>query len=249
VTYPAQPDQFRQPFPFQPNMEMGDTQPQAATPQQYPPAGQEYLTSSPTDPQPITQRPGWGTPPEPPKRSKGKTPKFGWRGIIIAAVIGFLVGLAFGQVQTEPETGAFTQGTGYHSTEPSALSREGGQETTDRSTTSPDRAPAEEPHTAPPKPKLTKHQEQAIGSARDYLDGQHFSRSGLIHQLKYEGHSGKDAKFAVDYLHVDWNKQAAGTAKDYLDGQHFSRSGLIHQLKYEGYTQAQAEYGVKRAGL
>jgi hypothetical protein len=103
--------------------------------------------------------------------------------------------------------------------------------------------------TAEAKPKMTKHQEQAVGAARDYLDGQHFSKKGLIHQLKYEGHSTKDATFAVNYLHPDWNKQAAGAAKDYLDGQHFSRSGLIHQLEYEGYTHSQAVYGTKKAGL
>jgi Host cell surface-exposed lipoprotein len=114
---------------------------------------------------------------------------------------------------------------------------------------SPHSTTAHSKKTAKAEPKMTNHQKQAVGAARDYLDGQYFSKKGLIHQLKYEGHSTKDATFAVNYLHVDWNKQAAGAAKDYLDGQHFSRSGLIHQLRYEGYTKAQAEYGVKKAGL
>jgi len=104
--------------------------------------------------------------------------------------------------------------------------------------------------TAEAKPHMTKHRAQAVGTARDYLDsGQHFSKKGLIHQLKFDGHSTKDATFAVNYLHIDWNKQAAGSAKDYLNGQHFSRSGLIHQLEYEGYTHSQAVYGTKKAGL
>jgi hypothetical protein len=98
-------------------------------------------------------------------------------------------------------------------------------------------------------PSLTKSQEQAIGSAEDYLEYSHFSKSGLIGQLKYEGFSKADATFAVNHIKIDWNEQAAGTAQDYLDNQHFSRSGLISQLKYEGYTQSQAEYGVRKVGL
>jgi hypothetical protein len=98
-------------------------------------------------------------------------------------------------------------------------------------------------------PDMTTAQEQAVGSAKDYLAYQSFSRSGLIDQLKYEKFSVKDATFAVDSLDVDWNVQAAASAKDYLKGQNFSRSGLIAQLKYEGYTTDQATYGVNQTGL
>jgi hypothetical protein len=111
------------------------------------------------------------------------------------------------------------------------------------------------PTTAPPpkpkptKPALTNTQEQAVGTARDYLDSSHFSKKGLIEQLKYEGFSKKVSTFAVNYIHPNWKKQAAGTAKDYLDSGHFSHSGLVDQLIYEGYTRSQAEYGVKKAGL
>lgn len=96
---------------------------------------------------------------------------------------------------------------------------------------------------------LTAEQVNAVGTAEDYLSNQHFSRKGLIGQLKYEGYSTKVATVAVDSLRVDWNKQAVGTAEDYLDGQHFSRSGLIGQLEYEGYSHAQAVHGVNGAGL
>src|SRR5215216_3575568 len=105
------------------------------------------------------------------------------------------------------------------------------------------------PPTEKAPPPLTKAQEQAIGSAEDYLDTGHFSKKGLIKQLVYEGYSKADAAFAVDHIKVNWNEQAAGTAEDYLDTSHFSRKGLIDQLKYEGYTQSQAEYGAKKAGL
>ena len=100
-----------------------------------------------------------------------------------------------------------------------------------------------------PAPTLTAAQEQAIGTAQDYLDTSHFSRKGLIDQLEFEGFTSKDATFAVDYLKVNWNEQAVGTAKDYLDTSHFSRSGLIDQLEFEGFTHKQAVYGVDKAGL
>jgi hypothetical protein len=99
------------------------------------------------------------------------------------------------------------------------------------------------------KPAMTASQEQAVGTAGDYLEGQSFSRKGLIEQLQYEGFSAKDATYGVDHVKVNWNTQAVGVAKGYLDGQHFSRSGLIEQLEYEGFTHAQAVYGVTKAGL
>lgn len=100
-----------------------------------------------------------------------------------------------------------------------------------------------------PAPAMTASQEQAVGTAEDYLRGQSFSRKGLIEQLQYEGFSAKDATFGVDYLKANWSSQAVGVAKGYLRGQHFSRSGLIEQLEYEGFTHAQAVYGVTKAGL
>lgn len=98
-------------------------------------------------------------------------------------------------------------------------------------------------------PDYTTAQEQAIGSASDYLDFSAFSRSGLIDQLKYEGFKLPDATFAVNHMKVDYNVQAVGSAKDYLKTSSFSRAGLIEQLKYEGFTQAQAIYGVNHVGL
>lgn len=104
------------------------------------------------------------------------------------------------------------------------------------------------PTTPAPKP-LTVEQRNANQTAADYLDGQSFSRKGLIKQLGYEGFPVKVATAAVDSLHANWNEQAALTAQSYLDGQSFSRASLIRQLKYEGFTTEQATYGVKKAGL
>jgi hypothetical protein len=98
-------------------------------------------------------------------------------------------------------------------------------------------------------PDFTASQEQAIGTAEDYLRSGHFSRQGLIDQLEFEGFSKADAKFAVSHVEVNWNEQATGTAQDYLRSGHFSRSGLIEQLEFEGFTHAQATYGVNHAGL
>ncbi|WP_338760700.1 Ltp family lipoprotein [Nocardia vulneris] len=97
------------------------------------------------------------------------------------------------------------------------------------------------------KQDITSSQRNAIRSAQQYLDYSAFSRSGLIHQLEYEGFATADATFAVDSLNVDWNEQAAKSAKQYLEYTSFSRSGLIDQLVYEGFMRAQAEYGVNAA--
>jgi regulator of sigma D len=102
---------------------------------------------------------------------------------------------------------------------------------------------------------LTTGQEQAVGSAQDYLSTGHFSEQGLIGQLssKYgDGFAKKDAIFAVHHIKVDWNKQAVGSAKDYLSTGHFSRDGLIGQLSSaygDQFTKAQAIYAVNHVGL
>jgi hypothetical protein len=96
---------------------------------------------------------------------------------------------------------------------------------------------------------ISAEQKNANEAAADYLDGQAFSRKGLINQLKFEGYSTKQATTAVDTLNADWNEQAVLVAKDYLDGQTFSRKSLLEQLKFDGFTPTQAAYGVKHSGL
>jgi len=114
-------------------------------------------------------------------------------------------------------------------------------------TTNPPTSPA--PTASQSPSRLTAEQRNAVGTATDYLRDQHFSRKGLIDQLKFEGYSTHDATLAVDSLKVDWNAQAAGVAKDYLQDQHFSRAGLTSQLEFEGFTSSQAKYGVAHSGL
>lgn len=90
----------------------------------------------------------------------------------------------------------------------------------------------------------TVSQQNALRSAESYLRFTHFSYSGLIGQLEYEGYSTEDATWAADNCGADWNEQALGSALDYLDYTAFSYSGLIDQLEYEGFTTEQATYAV-----
>ena len=101
--------------------------------------------------------------------------------------------------------------------------------------------------TAKPEPVLTVEQENAVGTAQDYLDMMAFSRKGLIEQLIYEDYGKKVATFAVDSLAVDWKEQAYLSGVSYLNSGSFSRKGLIDQLIYEGFSKAHAKYGADKA--
>lgn len=108
-------------------------------------------------------------------------------------------------------------------------------------------AKTEEPKPEKTEPEFTREEENAIQSARDYLDFSAFSRIGLIEQLEFEGYPKKTAEKAVDYLDVDWMEQAVKCAEDYLDYSSFSKQGLIDQLIFEGFTDKQARHGAERA--
>jgi hypothetical protein len=70
----------------------------------------------------------------------------------------------------------------------------------DKQNTKQDTTPADNtPATKAAAPKYTGSQEQAIGTASDYLDGQSFSRDGLIAQLKYEGFTQFQAVYGVNH--------------------------------------------------
>jgi hypothetical protein len=186
-----------------------------------------------------------------------------WWGISALAVVGLLVlggiGNALGAGKTQgvtaspaPSLAAGAVATPLSTATPTPIAT---PEETDKAelTADPTAEPTLEPtaKTVKPKPtpQLTAEQENAIGSAEDYLDYSAFSRAGLIKQLKFEGYSTAAATFAVDHITVDWKEQAYLSAMEYLDYSHFSRSGLISQLKFEGFTTKQATYGVTKAGL
>ena len=98
------------------------------------------------------------------------------------------------------------------------------------------------------KPKFTVAQQNAIDTAKDYLDYSGFSRTGLIGQLEYEGFTTEEATFGVDNAGADWNAEAAQTAKDYMDYSSFSRQGLYDQLAYEGFLPPEIEFGLAAVG-
>ena len=102
--------------------------------------------------------------------------------------------------------------------------------------------------TEAPKPVYTLAQQNAIGTAQDYLDYSGFSRGRLIGQLEYEGFSTEDATFGADNAGADWNAEAAETAKSYLDYSSFSRDGLYRQLEYEEFTPEQIAFGLAAVG-
>lgn len=107
---------------------------------------------------------------------------------------------------------------------------------------------AEEVPTPNADASLTMGQKNALGQANSYLSLMHFSRTGLIDQLEFEGYTTEEATFAVDNCGADWKEQAAGKALDYLDTTAFSYSGLIDQLEFEGFTTEEATYGVDACG-
>jgi len=90
--------------------------------------------------------------------------------------------------------------------------------------------------------------EQAVLSAKNYLDYSAFSESGLADQLEFEGYTPEEAAYGVANSGADWMEQAAKSAEAYLEYSSFSRSGLIDQLLFEGFSQEQAEYGVSQNG-
>lgn len=94
----------------------------------------------------------------------------------------------------------------------------------------------------------TTGQRQAVKKAQSYLRFMAFSRSGLIHQLEYEGFTNEEATYGADAVGANWYEQATKKAQSYLRTNSFSRSGLIHQLEYEGFSNEEAVYGTDTSG-
>ena len=105
------------------------------------------------------------------------------------------------------------------------------------------------------KPKgLSRPQQNAVRSAKQYTSMTGFSRDRLIEQLSSEygdGYDVADATIAVDSLNIDWNEQAVKSAKQYLGMTGFSCNGLIEQLSSSAgdkYTVSEATHGAQQAG-
>ena len=93
---------------------------------------------------------------------------------------------------------------------------------------------------------------RALQSAESYLAMSGFSKQGLYEQLSSsagEGFTPAEAQYAVDHVHVDWNKEAVESARSYLEMEPMSRAELIDQLSSsagEGFTYEQALYAVNK---
>ena len=92
---------------------------------------------------------------------------------------------------------------------------------------------------------VTTGEKNALSAANNYLSFTAFSKTGLFDQLKFEGYTDSEAKYAVENCGADWKEQAVKAAQSYLSFMAFSNSGLIDQLKYDGYTEEEAKYGVE----
>lgn len=101
--------------------------------------------------------------------------------------------------------------------------------------------------TEPPEPANVGDNE-AIESAKDYIELSGFSYEGLISQLEYEGFSHDKAVYGADNCGADWQAEALESAKDYINISGFSYNGLVKQLEYEKFTHEQAVYGADNCG-
>lgn len=110
-------------------------------------------------------------------------------------------------------------------------------------------APTKKEAPAKEEPKMSVSQQNAVRQAETYIATMPFSKAGLVEQLKYEGYSLEDAKFAVENITVDWNEQAVKKAETYLQTMPFSKQKLIEQLKYDKFTTEQATQAVGKVGL
>lgn len=89
-------------------------------------------------------------------------------------------------------------------------------------------------------------EQQALDKAQSYIDYSAFSKEGLYEQLKFEGFTKKEARFAVNHIGVSWKKQAVLKGEQYLDYSSFSKQGLYNQLIFEKFTSKQAQYAVDK---
>ena len=99
--------------------------------------------------------------------------------------------------------------------------------------------------TKPPLESLNENQLQAIQTAKDYLDTMHLSQTELLQMLTVENIDLEDAKFAIEYLNIDWNQEARKKAKEYCKHKiGFSKVKLKAQLLFDHFTEEEADFAV-----
>ena len=99
--------------------------------------------------------------------------------------------------------------------------------------------------TKPPLESLNENQLQAIQTAKDYLDTMHLSQTELLQMLSVENIDSEDAKFALEYLNIDWNQEARKKAKEYCKHKiGFSKVKLKAQLLFDHFTEEEADFAL-----
>ena len=99
--------------------------------------------------------------------------------------------------------------------------------------------------TKPPLESLNENQVQAIQTAKDYLDTMYLSQTELLQMLSVENIDSEDAKFALEYLSIDWNQEARKKAKEYCKHKiGFSKEKLKAQLLFDHFTEEEANFAV-----
>ena len=86
--------------------------------------------------------------------------------------------------------------------------------------------------------------QNALKSAKSYIEYSDFSRTGLIDQLEYEKYSYEASVYAADHVGADWEEEALESALSYLEYSAFSKEGLIGQLEYEKFTDSEVKYAI-----
>lgn len=102
----------------------------------------------------------------------------------------------------------------------------------------------------PPLESLNENQAQAIQTAKDYLDTMHLSQTELLQMLSVENIDSEDAKFALEYLNIDWNQEARKKAKEYCKHKiGFSKEKLKAQLLFDHFTEEEADFAVSHINV
>ena len=109
---------------------------------------------------------------------------------------------------------------------------------------------SKEETTKPPLESLNENQVQAIQTAKDYLDTMHLSQTELLQMLSVENIDSEDAKFALEYLSIDWNQEARKKAKEYCKHKiGFSKEKLKAQLLFDHFTEEEADFAVSHINV
>ena len=99
-------------------------------------------------------------------------------------------------------------------------------------------------------PDVSEAQLHALAAAESALGSQSYSPTSLFMQLKTDGHSSIEARWATDRVSVNWNQQAVDQAHDHISrfGE-LTREALLTKLEFEGFTRSQAIYAANAMGV